>query len=108
MVDNTVDMDAVNDAMYSDEARTMLVDVSVLFEGQLGQKVMGYLETVSGAMHSLEPEEIVSRESGNAVPICPIGMAKRAGQKAFYWRLTAMKAEGDRLRKQGGERVISD
>jgi len=91
-------LNKINDSMYTTDDKTMLVDVCLLFESDLGKKVLGYLETLSGAMHSLEPEEVEARETGKSVPICPIGMAKRNGQRAFFWRIIAMIGEGERLR----------
>jgi len=95
---NNEEMNKVNDSMYTVDDKTMLIDVCLLFESDLGKKVLGYMETLSGAMHSLEPEEVEARETGKSVPICPIGMSKRNGQRAFYWRIIAMIGEGDRLR----------
>ena len=96
------ELNEVNDAMYNQDDRKMLVDFSVLFETDLGMRVLGYIETLAGVAPTLEPEEVEARETGKTVPICPIGMAKRSGHKAFYWRLVAMRSEGDRIRSTKG------
>lgn len=75
------------------------MDVSQIFDGERGDRVMSMLESLTGAKVSIDPEDLHSADIGKPVSIDPIGLAKRHGMRCVFWKLQAMKGEGDRLRK---------
>lgn len=89
--------------MYSDTDRLLLVDISMMFEGERGERVMNMLASLTGAQVSVDPEDLHAMDTGEPTPIDPIGLAKRHGMRCVYWKLFAMKGEGDRLRKEGSK-----
>ena len=89
--------------MYSDNDRLLLVDVSMMFEGERGQRVMSMLASLTGAQVSVDPEDLHAMDTGAPTPIDPSGLAKRHGMRCVYWKRFAMKSEGDRLRQEGSK-----
>ena len=77
----------------------MLTDVSLVFDSERGERVMTMLESLTGAKVSVDPEDLQATDTGHSVALDPVGLAKRHGMRCVFWKLHAMKIEGDRLRK---------
>jgi len=89
----------MNDSIYNDSDKLLLTDISHMFAGDRGDRVMSMLESLTGAKVSIDPEDIYSADNGKPMPLDPCGLAKRHGMRCVFWKLQAMKSEGDRLRK---------
>ena len=88
------------DDIYNDQDKLLLTDISQMFDGERGDRVMTMLASLTGAKVSLDPEDLHAADSGKPVPLDPVGLAKRHGMRCVFWKLQAMKSEGDRLRKE--------
>jgi hypothetical protein len=66
-----------------------------VFENPAGADVLEHLKKMLGVEDTLEPEEWVSLngpvgEVVTPIPLDPLAMAKRLGQKSVYWKIIAI------------------
>jgi hypothetical protein len=91
--------------VYSDKDLQMFGDFDQVFGSEEGKRVLKWMEKFFGVRETVEPEEqlnTVLRNQGELkiMGICPIGLAKRKGLQAAYWKIVAMVEEAKRLRKE--------
>lgn len=75
-----------------DENKALDRDLLGALGDERGERVLAWLEKVCNVRESITPEEALNQacEVANLterVPIDPLGLAKRGGMRAVYWKI---------------------